>query len=100
MLRVALRFKLVTLGVMLATVALTGVLFVVIPKGFFPQQDTGLITSVTAASADVSLDQMANLQRAVIDHDCKGPGSVERLPVTLGQVAQRSRRTTADCSSC
>ncbi len=45
----------------------------VIPKGFFPQQDTGLITGITEAAADVSPDQMANLQRAVIDVIAKDP---------------------------
>ncbi len=72
-LHVALRFKAITLGIMLATVALTGVLFVIIPKGFFPQQDTGLITGITEAAADVSPDQMASLQRAVIDVISKDP---------------------------
>jgi HAE1 family hydrophobic/amphiphilic exporter-1 len=37
---VALRHRRITLVVMLATVAATGYLFVIIPKGFFPQQDT------------------------------------------------------------
>jgi multidrug efflux pump subunit AcrB len=45
----------------------TGLLFVGIPKGFFPQQDTGMIAGITEASADVSPSQMATLQRAVID---------------------------------
>jgi len=70
---VALRFKAITLGIMLATIAVTAVLFVVIPKGFFPQQDTGMITGITEAAADVSPDQMAALQRAVIDVISKDP---------------------------
>ncbi len=40
-LRVVLRHRFTTLLVMLSTVALTGYLYVIIPKGFFPQQDTG-----------------------------------------------------------
>jgi hypothetical protein len=40
-----LRHRFITLLSMFATIALTGYLFVVIPKGFFPQQDTGLIGS-------------------------------------------------------
>ena len=43
---VVLRHQFATLCVFLATVALTGYLFVSIPKGFFPQQDTGLITGI------------------------------------------------------
>jgi hydrophobe/amphiphile efflux-1 (HAE1) family protein len=72
-LRLALRFKLATLGLMLATVATTVVLFIVIPKGFFPQQDTGMITGITEAASDVSPDQMASLQRGVIELIAKDP---------------------------
>jgi hydrophobe/amphiphile efflux-1 (HAE1) family protein len=76
LLRIALRFKPVTLAIMLTTIALTVVLFVVIPKGFFPQQDTGLITGITEAAADVSPHQMADLQRAVINVISKDPAVV------------------------
>lgn len=72
-LRLALRFKLTTLSIMLAIIAATVVLFVVIPKGFFPQQDTGMITGITEAASDVSPAQMANLQRGVIDVIAKDP---------------------------
>ena len=46
---VALRHRFVTLMVMLGTVVLTGWLFSIIPKGSFPEQDTGLILGVTQA---------------------------------------------------
>lgn len=72
-LAVALRFKLATLAVMLASVVATGALFAGIPKGFFPQQDTGMITGITESSADVSPAQMAELQRSVIDVIAKDP---------------------------
>ncbi|WP_407112185.1 efflux RND transporter permease subunit [Bradyrhizobium sp. LMG 9283] len=72
-LRLALRFKPMTMAVMLASIAATGVLFVAIPKGFFPQQDTGMIAGITEASADVSPGQMAELQRSVIDIISKDP---------------------------
>lgn len=72
-LSVALRFKLATLMVMLASIVATGVLFAGIPKGFFPQQDTGMITGITEASADVSPTEMAELQRSVIDVIAKDP---------------------------
>ena len=72
-LAVALRFRLATLGVMLASIAVTGALFVGIPKGFFPQQDTGMIAGITEASADVSPAQMAALQRQVIGVIAKDP---------------------------
>jgi hydrophobe/amphiphile efflux-1 (HAE1) family protein len=72
-LRLALRFKLLTFTIMLASMAATGVLFVGIPKGFFPQQDTGMIAGITEASADVSPSQMAELQREVIKIIAKDP---------------------------
>ena len=65
-LRVAIRHRLVTLAVMLATIALTGVLFATVEKGFFPQQDTGLITGITEAAQDASPRDMAARQQAVI----------------------------------
>ena len=42
-LKIVLRHRFITLMVMFGTIALTGYLYVIIPKGFFPQQDTGLI---------------------------------------------------------
>ena len=60
-----LRWRLTTLLVFFATVALSGYLFVVIPKGFFPQQDTGLITSITEAGQDVSFVQMTRIQEEI-----------------------------------
>jgi multidrug efflux pump subunit AcrB len=62
---IALRFRFVTLLVFLATVTLTGVLYVVIPKGFFPTQDTGIIIGITDAAQDSSFGQMSNLQQQV-----------------------------------
>ncbi|MFG1347703.1 multidrug efflux RND transporter permease subunit [Xanthobacter autotrophicus DSM 431] len=54
-----------TLLVFVATVALTGYLYVVIPKGFFPQQDTGVIQAMTEASQSVSFSRLADLQQAL-----------------------------------
>jgi hydrophobe/amphiphile efflux-1 (HAE1) family protein len=72
-LALALRYKPATLTVMLASIAITGVLFVVVPKGFFPQQDTGMIAGITEASADVSPAQMAGLQQTVINVIAQDP---------------------------
>jgi multidrug efflux pump subunit AcrB len=72
-LALALRYKLATLTVMLASIAVTGVLFVVVPKGFFPQQDTGMIAGITEASADVSPAQMAALQQTVVNIIAQDP---------------------------
>ncbi len=70
---VALGHRRITLGVMLATVAATGYLFVVIPKGFFPQQDTGLIVGISEAAADVSPDGMKERQRAILEIAARDP---------------------------
>ena len=63
---VALRHRFVTLMIMLATVAVTVWLFLIIPKGFFPEEDTGLILGVTEAAQDISPAGMAAVQQQVI----------------------------------
>ena len=55
---VVLKFRFITLMVFLATLAVTVWLFVIIPKGFFPQQDTGLLTGLAEAGQDVSPAEM------------------------------------------
>ncbi len=60
-----LRWRFTTLLVFFATVALSGYLFVVIPKGFFPQQDTGLITGITEGGQDISFAEMTRLQAQI-----------------------------------
>ncbi len=65
-LKVALRHSFITLMVMLGTMALTGYLYVVIPKGFFPQQDTGMILGIAEASQDISFPAMTQRMQAVI----------------------------------
>ena len=62
---VALRFRFLTLMVFVATVAVTVGLYILIPKGFFPTQDTGIIIGITDAAQDASYDQMSRLQQAV-----------------------------------
>ncbi|MES1151100.1 MAG: efflux RND transporter permease subunit, partial [Dongia sp.] len=67
-----LRHRRATLGVFFLTVIATGYLYVLVPKGFFPQQDTGTITGFTEAAQDVSYAEMSRLQQqvlAVISHD-------------------------------
>jgi multidrug efflux pump len=54
-----------TLFVALGTLAATGLLYVVIPKGFFPIQDTGVILGVSEAPQSVSFQAMAERQRAL-----------------------------------
>ncbi len=58
-----------TLGliVFVATIALTVGLFIKVPKGYFPQDDTGLIFGGTQASTDISYDAMLKLQQQAMD---------------------------------
>ena len=62
---IALRFQFATLLVFLATMGVTVYLYLIIPKGFFPQQDTGVMLGVTKAGEDVSYSEMARLQTAM-----------------------------------
>jgi hydrophobe/amphiphile efflux-1 (HAE1) family protein len=70
---VALRYRRTTLVVMLATVAATMALFVVIPKGFFPQQDTGIIMGISEAAQDVSPEGMKQRQQAILEIASRDP---------------------------
>jgi multidrug efflux pump len=60
-----LQHQTATLGVALATLALTFVLYVVVPKGLFPVQDTGVILGISEAPQSISFDAMAQRQRAL-----------------------------------
>jgi hydrophobic/amphiphilic exporter-1 (mainly G- bacteria), HAE1 family len=64
-LNVAMRHRFFTLIVYFATLALTIYLFIVIPKGFFPQQDTGLLTGISEAAQDISFADMKKKQEAL-----------------------------------
>jgi hydrophobe/amphiphile efflux-1 (HAE1) family protein len=82
-LRVAIRHRLVTLIIMLSTIALTGYLYVIIPKGFFPQQDTGQITGITEAAQDISFPAMVERQQALVDILLKDP-AIESVANYIG----------------
>ena len=66
-LTVVLRHQRLTMLTMLATMALTGALYASIQKGFFPEQDTGLILAVTQAAPDVSSAGLAKRQQELTD---------------------------------
>jgi HAE1 family hydrophobic/amphiphilic exporter-1 len=60
-----LRWKLATLAVTLVTVAVSVHLYINIPKGFFPIEDTGLMFATTEAAQDISFRSMAEHQKEV-----------------------------------
>jgi HAE1 family hydrophobic/amphiphilic exporter-1 len=73
---VALRHRFITLLVMISTVALTGVLLIEIPKGFFPQEDTGLIQGIAEGAENISPQAMKDRMRAVLAVVMKDPAVV------------------------
>ncbi len=62
-LKVVLRYQTITLLVAAATLVLTVYLYVVIPKGFFPVQDTGVIQGISQASQSISFTGMVEKQK-------------------------------------
>ncbi len=62
-----------TLVVAAGTLALTVLLYVLVPKGFFPVQDTGAIQGITEAGQSISFAAMAERQQAVADVVLKDP---------------------------
>lgn len=60
-----LAHQFLTLLVFLGTLVITAALYLWIPKGFFPQQDTGLMVVMTEADQSVSFDRMAELQTEI-----------------------------------
>ena len=66
-LQFVLRFRTVTLLVTVATLVGTILLYIYVPKGFFPVQDTGVILGVSEAPQSVSFKAMSERQRALAD---------------------------------
>ena len=72
-LQVVLRFRTVTLLLTVATLVGTILLYIYVPKGFFPVQDTGVILGVSEAAQNVSFKAMADRQQALADVILKDP---------------------------
>ena len=82
-LRFVLRFQTVTLIVAVATLVLTVFLYITIPKGFFPVQDTGVIQGISQASQTISFPAMAEKQKEVASIILADP-AVESLSSFIG----------------
>jgi multidrug efflux pump len=113
-LRWVLRHQLPMLFLVIGTVILNIVLFIMVPKGFFPQQDTGRMGGSTRASQDISFDAMkvkqSTLAQMVLDDPAidtvtafvggNGPGggssNVGRMFISLKPLSQRPGRVSAD----
>ncbi len=79
----ALRHRVFMLLVMVATIVLTIRLYGAVPKGFLPEQDTGLLIGQTIASPDVSFQAMKERQRAAVDVLLADP-AVSTVGSTIG----------------
>ncbi|POR52707.1 multidrug efflux pump [Paraburkholderia eburnea] len=82
-LRWVLDHQVLTLIVFVVTVALTGLLYVVIPKGLFPVQDVGVIQGISVADNSVSYSAMVRRQSALAEEILKDP-DVESLTSYVG----------------
>jgi multidrug efflux pump len=82
-LQVVLRYRTITLLVALGTLVLTIFLYIVIPKGFFPIQDTGVIQGISEAPQTVSFGEMSNRQQALAKVILQDP-AVESLSSFIG----------------
>jgi HAE1 family hydrophobic/amphiphilic exporter-1 len=78
-----LAHKPMMLAVTLATLAGTVALYIVVPKGFFPQEDTGFLFGTTEAATDTSFEAMSVRQKALADILSKDP-AVEYINSTVG----------------
>ena len=72
-LRWVLRHRRTTLATLILTIVATGYLYVAIPKGFFPQQDTGFIFGLSEGAQDVSIKGMIDRQQALAEILVKDP---------------------------
>jgi multidrug efflux pump len=82
-LKVILRFRFTTLMVTISTFVATVLLFIVIPKGFFPVQDTGVILGISEAPQTVSFASMAQRQQKLVDIVLQDP-AVDNVSSFIG----------------
>jgi multidrug efflux pump len=82
-LRWVLKHQAATLLVAAATLVLTIWLYIIVPKGFFPVQDTGIIQGISEASQTISFPEMARRQRQIAEAILKDP-AVESLSSFIG----------------
>ncbi len=82
-LQFVLRYRMTTLVVTVATLAATILLYIYVPKGFFPVQDTGVILGVSEAPQNVSFLAMAQRQQALASVILQDP-AVESLSSFIG----------------
>jgi multidrug efflux pump len=101
-LRWALRHQPIMLIFTAATFAASVSIYIIIPKGFVPTQDTGFITAVTDAAQDISFDSMSVLQEkvaAVIARDPEVIGVISHVGIGVENTTMNSGRFYIDIGS-
>jgi HAE1 family hydrophobic/amphiphilic exporter-1 len=78
-----LAYKFMMLAVTLATLGITVWLYIIVPKGFFPQEDTGFLSGTTEAATDTSFAAMSERQKLLADIIRADP-AVEFVNSTVG----------------
>ena len=94
---VVFRHQPLTLLIAVGTIVLTVLLYVVIPKGFFPVQDTGLIQAVTEAPQSISFEAMAKRQSALAGGHPRGSRRREPQPPSSASTAPTRPSIRAAC---
>ncbi len=82
----ALRYWLITLAVTVATIVVNVLLFIQVPKGFFPQQDTGRLIGSIQADQDISFPAMRDKMREYVDLVRADPAVSDVVAFTGGNV--------------
>ena len=86
-----LKAKSIMLMVTLATIAGTIWLYIVVPKGFFPTEDTGYVIGITEGNTDIAFPAMVERQRKVADIVRADP-AVDYVNSTVGAGGPNTRR--------
>jgi multidrug efflux pump len=94
-LRWVLRHQALMLCVVVGTIALNVYLFMIVPKGFFPQQDTGRIGGQTMAAQDISFPAMRDKQRELAQMVLDDPAARAAAASILDACLSHSSRSTS-----
>ncbi|WP_028357251.1 efflux RND transporter permease subunit [Brackiella oedipodis] len=92
-LSIVLKHQFKTLVFAIATLVLTAFLYIIVPKGFFPEQDNGLIQVITEAPQSVSFESMKKRQQALIDELLKEE-QIERITASVGVDGENASLNT------
>ena len=98
-LKFVLRFQTITLLVALTTLLLTVFLYIVIPKGFFPVQDTGVIQGISQAPQTIGSKAMAEKQKELAKVVLAGSRRWRASRPLSERMARIRRQTAAECRS-